>query len=77
MTESHITKLSPATSCIQFRLISEVVIGVIVGNSKELSIFVLLKIALQDFRDGFCIIKLVDQFVGEGHGVQRRIIRSW
>ena len=66
MAECHITKLSPAISCIQIRLISKIVISEIVGNCKGLSIFILLEIALQDCRGCFSVVELEDQFVGEG-----------
>jgi hypothetical protein len=66
MAECHITKLSPANSCIQIRLISKIVVSEIVGNCKGLSIFILLEIALQDSRGCFSVVELEDQFVGEG-----------
>jgi len=65
MTESHITKLSLAYSCIQLRLISEIVIGEIVGNCKGLSMFILLEIAHQYFKGCFSVVELEDQFVGK------------
>ncbi len=65
MTKGRITKFGPTGSCIQFRIICEVVVSEVVSNGKRLSIDLLVEIAHGDFRGCFTDIKLIDKLIRE------------